>query len=161
MTTSISKQYKELKAKHPDRLLLFRCGDFYETYNEDADTVGKVLGITVSTSTWDNTHMAGFPHHALDTYLPRLIRAGHRVAICDQLDAPKTLVKRGTPKPKKIQLPDLTKEQYDLLCECIRYRAADNDKERQDAASRGIKSAYYDNLDERLSELKTRLYHLK
>lgn len=161
MTTSISKQYKELKKKHPDALLLFRCGDFYETYNEDADTAGKVLGITVSTSTWDNTHMAGFPHHALDTYLPRLIRAGHRVAICDQFDAPKPLVKRSIAELKNVQLPSLTKEQYDLLCECIRYRAADNDKERNDATCRGFNSAYYDNLAGRLSELKTLLYNLK
>lgn len=84
-----------LKSKHPDALLLFRCGDFYESYDEDAKECAKVLGITL-TKCMDGTVMAGFPHHALDTYLPKLIRAGKRVAICDQLDPPPTpRVKRG------------------------------------------------------------------
>ena len=96
------RQFHDIKAKHPDALLLFRCGDFYETYEKDADNAAKTLGITL---TWRNTNMpdfdtykgamAGFPHHALDTYLPKLIRAGYRVAICDQLEAPKQTVKRG------------------------------------------------------------------
>ena len=96
------KQFHDLKAKHPDAMLLFRCGDFYETYEEDANTAAKVLGIAL---TWRKNHsadfttfkgaMAGFPHHALDTHLPKLIRAGLRVAICDQLEAPQQTVKRG------------------------------------------------------------------
>lgn len=97
------KQFFDLKAKHPDAILLFRCGDFYETYAQDAVEASQILGITLTRrnngkETMPNTEMAGFPHHALDTYLPRLIRAGRRVAICDQLEDPKLtkkLVKRG------------------------------------------------------------------
>ncbi len=96
------KQFFTLKAKHPDALMLFRCGDFYETYCEDAVAAAKILGITLTRrnngGSTGTTEMAGFPHHALDTYLPKLIRAGRRVAICDQLEDPKltkTLVKRG------------------------------------------------------------------
>ncbi len=100
--TPMMKQFYDLKAKNPDALLLFRCGDFYETYADDAVTASKVLGITLTRRNNGkqqvNTEMAGFPFHALDTYLPRLIRAGYRVAICDQLEDPKLtkkLVKRG------------------------------------------------------------------
>lgn len=100
--TPMMKQFFDLKAKHPDAVLLFRCGDFYETYCEDAVTASKILGITLTRrsngATKDGTEMAGFPHHALDTYLPKLVRAGKRVAICDQLEDPKLtkkLVKRG------------------------------------------------------------------
>ncbi|WP_300728077.1 DNA mismatch repair protein MutS [uncultured Bacteroides sp.] len=95
------KQYFDLKAKHPDAIMLFRCGDFYETYSEDAVTASEILGITLTrraNGQSKTVEMAGFPHHALDTYLPKLIRAGRRVAICDQLEDPKTtkkLVKRG------------------------------------------------------------------
>ncbi len=96
------QQFFNLKAKNPDALMLFRCGDFYETYCDDAVEASKILGITLTKrnngATGDVTEMAGFPHHALDTYLPRLVRAGKRVAICDQLEDPKTtkkLVKRG------------------------------------------------------------------
>ncbi|MBW9200303.1 DNA mismatch repair protein MutS [Bacteroidales bacterium SW299] len=95
------KQYFELKAKHPDAIMLFRCGDFYETYSEDAVTAADILGITLTrraNGQSKTVEMAGFPYHALDTYLPKLIRAGRRVAICDQLEDPKTtkkLVKRG------------------------------------------------------------------
>ena len=92
------KQFRELKAKHPETLLLFRCGDFYESYEDDAKECARVLGITLTKRSSDGTAMAGFPHHALDTYLPKLIRAGKRVAICDQLEDPKLtnrLVKRG------------------------------------------------------------------
>lgn len=95
------RQFLDLKKKHPDALLLFRCGDFYETYKEDAEKSSKILGITLtrSTKTKDETGkplaMAGFPYHALDTYLPKLIRAGQRVAICDQIEAPKQTTKRG------------------------------------------------------------------
>ena len=100
--TPMMKQFFTLKAKHPDALMLFRCGDFYETYCEDAVAASKILGITLTRrnngGSTGTTEMAGFPHHALDTYLPKLIRAGRRVAICDQLEDPKltkTLVKRG------------------------------------------------------------------
>ena len=77
--------YHELKEKHPDAILLFRCGDFYETYDDDAIDVAKILSITLCgcSGCWSN--LAGFPHHALDTYLPKLIRAGKRVAICDKI----------------------------------------------------------------------------
>ena len=99
--TPMMKQFFELKAKHPDAIMLFRCGDFYETYSEDAVTASEILGITLTkraNGQGKTVEMAGFPHHALDTYLPKLIRAGRRVAICDQLEDPKTtkkLVKRG------------------------------------------------------------------
>ena len=95
------KQFFELKAKHPDAIMLFRCGDFYETYSEDAVVASEILGITLTkraNGQGKSVEMAGFPHHALDTYLPKLIRAGKRVAICDQLEDPKLtkkLVKRG------------------------------------------------------------------
>ena len=99
--TPMMKQFFDLKAKHPDAVLLFRCGDFYETYCEDAITASKILGITLTrrnNGASAGSEMAGFPHHALDTYLPKLVRAGRRVAICDQLEDPKLtkkLVKRG------------------------------------------------------------------
>jgi DNA mismatch repair protein MutS len=95
------KQFFDLKAKHPDAVLLFRCGDFYETYADDAVAAADILGITLTKRNnggVKSTEMAGFPYHALDTYLPKLIRAGKRVAICDQLEDPKLtkkLVKRG------------------------------------------------------------------
>ena len=79
-------EWKRLKKQHPDAVLLFRCGDFYETYREDAVEVSRTLGITLterSNGTSKGSEMAGFPHYALDTYLPKLIRTGHRVAICD------------------------------------------------------------------------------
>lgn len=88
----IIKQYNDLKQKHPDAMLLFRCGDFYETYKEDAVKASNILGITLTqhSKRMDDEgrplKMAGFPYHALDTYLPKLIRAGERVAICDQIE---------------------------------------------------------------------------
>lgn len=91
----ILKQWRELKTKHPEALLLFRCGDFYETYYEDAKQAADTLGITLTRRSSDKVQMAGFPFHALDTYLPKLIRAGIRVAICDQLEATKATAKRG------------------------------------------------------------------
>ena len=98
--TPLMKQYNHFKAQHPDAILLFRVGDFYETYGEDAVKTSKILGITLTRhgKGASQTELAGFPHHALDTYLPRLVRAGYRVAICEQLEDPKlakTLVKRG------------------------------------------------------------------
>jgi len=101
--TPMMEQFRKIKEQYPDAMLLFRCGDFYETYAEDAVRSSKILGITLThrsngaagTTPMD---MAGFPFHALDTYLPKLVRAGLRVAICDQLEDPKMtkkLVKRG------------------------------------------------------------------
>ena len=101
METPMMKQFMALKAKHPDAILLFRVGDFYETYSQDAIVASEILGITLTrraNGAARTLEMAGFPHHALDTYLPKLVRAGKRVAICDQLEDPKLtkkLVKRG------------------------------------------------------------------
>lgn len=99
--TPLMKQYNQIKAKHPQALLLFRVGDFYETFGEDAIVASKVLGIVLTkrgAGSSSEIELAGFPHHSLDSYLPKLVRAGHRVAICDQLEDPKmtkTIVKRG------------------------------------------------------------------
>ena len=99
--TPLMKQYNTIKAKYPDALLLFRVGDFYETFSEDAIKTATILGIVLTrraNGAATYIELAGFPHHALDTYLPKLVRAGHRVAICDQLEDPKltkTIVKRG------------------------------------------------------------------
>ena len=99
--TPLMKQYFEMKQKHPDAVLLFRVGDFYETFSEDAITASEILGITLTkraNGQASSVELAGFPHHALDTYLPKLVRAGKRVAICEQLEDPKLtkkLVKRG------------------------------------------------------------------
>ena len=99
--TPMMKQFVEIKSQHPDAILLFRVGDFYETFSDDAITASEILGITLTrraNGAAQFVELAGFPHHALDTYLPKLVRAGKRVAICDQLEDPKTtkkLVKRG------------------------------------------------------------------
>jgi len=81
------KQFEELKAKHPDAILLFRCGDSYEAYNEDADDTSDILGLQVNRV--PGVRWTAFPHHQLDTNLPRLVRAGRRIAICDELQPPK------------------------------------------------------------------------
>ena len=93
-------QFNGIKAKHPDALLLFRVGDFYETFGEDAIKTSKILGIVLTSRANGSSkiELAGFPHHSIDTYLPKLVRAGQRVAICDQLEDPKKtkkIVKRG------------------------------------------------------------------
>ena len=99
--TPLMKQYFEMKQKHPDAILLFRVGDFYETFSDDAIVASEILGITLTrraNGAAQYVELAGFPHHALDSYLPRLVRAGKRVAICEQLEDPKLtkkLVKRG------------------------------------------------------------------
>ena len=99
--TPMMKQFNEIKGKHPDAILLFRCGDFYETFSTDAIQASQILGITLTkraNGSGKTIELAGFPHHALDTYLPKLVRAGRRVAICDQLEDPKLtkkIVKRG------------------------------------------------------------------
>ncbi len=118
--TPIMEQYNELKEKHPGVVLLFRIGDFYEAYDEDATKLGKILGITVtrklnSQEKGSDGHapkIAGFPHHALDTYLPKLIRAGERVAICDHLDGTDTVTEEY-PSDEEETKPetDETKEQ--------------------------------------------------
>jgi len=99
-TTPLMQQYNSIKTKHPDALLLFRVGDFYETFGQDAVKASKILGIVLThrNNGGDNTELAGFPHHSLNTYLPKLVKAGERVAICDQLEDPKqtkSIVKRG------------------------------------------------------------------
>ena len=99
--TPLMKQYNAIKAKYPGALLLFRVGDFYETFGDDAIRASKVLDIVLTkraNGSASHIELAGFPHHSLDAYLPRLVRAGHRVAICDQLEDPKSvkgIVKRG------------------------------------------------------------------
>ena len=99
--TPLMKQYNDIKGKYPDAILLFRVGDFYETFGEDAIKASQILGITLTkraNGSASHIELAGFPHHSVDTYLPKLVRAGYRVAICDQLEDPKltkTIVKRG------------------------------------------------------------------
>ncbi len=101
------KQFYDLKAKHPDAVLLFRCGDFYETYCQDAEKASKILGITLTKSSRTKDAdgkplaMAGFPYHALDTYLPKLIREGERVGICDQLESPKRNKEEASPSKEE------------------------------------------------------------
>ena len=93
--TPLMKQYNQIKAKHPQAMLLFRVGDFYETFSEDAVKPSKILGIVLTkrkNGTASHIELAGFPHHSLNTYLPKLVRAGERVAICDQLEDPKTVI---------------------------------------------------------------------
>lgn len=136
------KQFNELKAKHPEALLLFRVGDFYETYDEDAVKAGEILGITVtrkfnSKDKGSDGHalkLAGFPYHALDTYLPKLIRAGMRVAICDQLDSKVTEeypsdehktdeVKEHEESQPSESIDTLKKEIANLRAECEELKA--------------------------------------
>ena len=99
--TPLMKQYRDIKSKYPDSVLLFRVGDFYETFHEDAIIASKVLGIILTkrgAGSNSETKLAGFPYHSLDTYLHKLVKAGHRVAICEQLENPKLtkkIVKRG------------------------------------------------------------------
>src|SRR6186997_1439068 len=99
--TPLMQQHKAIKQKYPDAILLFRVGDFYETFGQDAIVSSRVLGITLTkrnNGSATSSELAGFPHHALDTYLHKLVKAGYRVAICDQLEDPKTvkgIVKRG------------------------------------------------------------------
>ena len=123
------KQYMELKKNHPHEILLFRCGDFYETFNEDAELCANILGITLTKRNakvgrkFTQQPMAGFPHHAIDTYLPKLIRAGHRVAICDQIEDPKKvrhITKRETteetnPKEETKDIKNVLKDILDPL----------------------------------------------
>lgn len=117
--TPLITQYREMKSKHPDAILLFRVGDFYEAFSQDAIDCSEILGITLTRRANGNANsveLAGFPHHALDTYLPRLVRAGRRVGICEQLEDPKLAkktVKRGVTElltPSKVNTPDYSRQ---------------------------------------------------
>ena len=127
--TPMMKQFYDLKAKHPDAIMLFRCGDFYETYSKDAVIASEILGITLTKRNnggkdGEPIEMAGFPYHALDTYLPKLVRAGRRVAICDQLEDPKmtkTLVKRGI---TELVTPGVSMNDNVLTCKENNFLAA-------------------------------------
>ena len=117
---TLISQYEDLKRKHPDALLLFRCGDFYECYDEHAVKAAEVLGITLTVRNSTGRKMAGFPFHALDTYLPKLIRAGLRVAICDQLEEPKGSAKVSEmvePASKKRSDKSAQSEMFDKTSE--------------------------------------------
>jgi DNA mismatch repair protein MutS len=126
--TPLMKQYNQIKARHPQALLLFRVGDFYETFGEDAIKTSKILGIILTkrgAGSSSEIELAGFPHHSLDTYLPKLVRAGQRVAICDQLEDPKmtkTIVKRGVTElvTPGVSFNDqvLDKNKNNFLCSC-------------------------------------------
>ncbi|MBR3021042.1 MAG: hypothetical protein IKH59_01600 [Bacteroidaceae bacterium] len=100
----MKKTFEDMKSRYPDAFLLFRCGDFYEAYNEDAAFGGDVLDITVEQDADDGTPTISFPFHALDINLPRLIRAGKRVAICDRLEKPKEPFKKESKKPEQLCL---------------------------------------------------------
>ena len=106
------KQFNELKAKHPDAVILFRVGDFYESYFDDARKVADATGATLTKrSGEDEYYLTGFPHHALDTYLPKLIRAGLRVAICDDISGPTKIEKRGSDETTEPQVEDADAEE--------------------------------------------------
>lgn len=103
MSKSLMEQFQDIKKQYPDAILIFRCGDFYEIYHEDADKASKVLNITL-TNRGDGVHLCGFPFHALDRYLPKLVRAGFRVAICDKLEEQEKkeqVTKQSNPDMKK------------------------------------------------------------
>lgn len=118
--TPLMTQYREMKKKHPDAILLFRVGDFYETFSQDAINCSEILGITLTRRANGNANsiaLAGFPHHALDTYLPRLVRAGRRVAICEELVDPKLTKRKVTEKitPGQMDIPTQKEENILLI----------------------------------------------
>ena len=123
--TPMMIQFEEMKKKHPDSILLFRVGDFYEVFGDDAKDAADILGITLTTRPADGEkiYLAGFPHHALDTYLPKLVRAGRRVAICEQLEEPRKKVKRGAPEPQPEPqpepMPEPKPEEFQTLAEAL------------------------------------------
>ncbi|HQW96783.1 MAG TPA: DNA mismatch repair protein MutS, partial [Saprospiraceae bacterium] len=124
--TPLMKQYNDIKSKYPDALLLFRVGDFYETFGEDAIKISAILGIILTSRNngGSNVELAGFPHHSLDIYLPRLVREGYRVAICDQLEKPskeKKIVKRGV---TNVITPGLTLDDSILEAKANNYLCA-------------------------------------
>lgn len=143
--TPFMKQFNELKAKHPEAILLFRIGDFYEAYDEDAVKAGEILGITVTRkfnseekgSDGYALRLAGFPHHALDTYLPKLIRAGVRVAICENHDGKSIVTEQAfdeskadkKPQPSEESIDTLKKEIADLRVECEELKAKLHEQE--------------------------------
>ncbi len=122
--TPLMKQYYSVKSKHPDAILLFRVGDFYETFGADAIKASEILGITLTrraNGSASFVELAGFPYHALDTYLPRLVRAGQRVAICEQLEDPKLtkkIVKRGITELVTPGVSCSNKPQMSLAASC-------------------------------------------
>lgn len=105
------KQFNELKAKHPDAVILFRCGDFYESFFDDAKKIADVLGLTLTRQAKTEMDLAGFPYHALDTYLPKLIMAGLRVAICDDISEPVMLKHRGSDETTEPQVEEAQAEE--------------------------------------------------
>lgn len=112
---TMQEQFESIKKQYPDAMLLFRCGDFYEIYNEDAEAASEILHITL-TKRGNGTQMCGFPHHALDSYLPRLVRAGKRVAICDQLEDPEKNApaeKQDTTEHAQTQVNDWSEKMQD------------------------------------------------
>ncbi|HZY86462.1 MAG TPA: DNA mismatch repair protein MutS, partial [Gemmataceae bacterium] len=113
MTTPMMQQYREAKERHPGMILLFRMGDFYETFHEDAEVAARVLGLTL-TSRDKTVPMAGFPHHSLETHLRKLLRAGHRVAVCDQVEDPAQAVKLVRREVTRVVTPGTLTED-DLL----------------------------------------------
>lgn len=125
--TPLMKQYYAMKAKYPDALLLYRMGDFYETFGEDAITTSRILGITLTKRSSGNpgsVELAGFPFHAIDNYLPKLVRAGQRVAICEQLEDPKKtkfLVKRGV---IELVTPGVSYNEYSSDTKCNIFLAS-------------------------------------
>jgi len=123
----IKKQFDELKAKHPDALLLFRLGDFYETYEDDATAAAGILGITLTRQ--NDRNIAGFPYHALDSYLPKLIRAGKRVAICDALETSEGKTEQVA---KTIVTPNNNQEETDMTQEEMTKQIEDVKREAQD-----------------------------
>ena len=104
-SSRLLRQWREIKSQYPDALLLFRAGDFYEVYNEDAEVACKILGIVKTKRGKSNIPFAGFPFHVLDEYLPRLVRAGHRVAICDKIEEPnhKNIIRKSKNHYKQIK----------------------------------------------------------
>ncbi len=137
-SSPLMKQYYDFKNQHPNTTLLFRCGDFYECYEEDASDVSRIVGITLSTQaitgSSERLKYAGFPYHALDVYLPKLLRAGKRVAIVDQLEAPKPQKKRGIIDMvgatrhtlSRDDLQDLYRKLDNFLADCTLEEAEEN-----------------------------------
>ena len=120
--TPLMKQYEEMKRKHPDAVLLFRVGDFYETFSDDAIVASDILGITLTrraNGANNYVELAGFPHHALDTYLPKLVRAGKRVAICEQIQSP--LIQKKMGKSAVTELLTLSLKKLPMLF-CFNYQ---------------------------------------
>lgn len=174
---TIQEQFNDIKKQYPDALLLFRCGDFYETYNEDAQEASKILGITLTGRTGKTpteiTPLAGFPFHALDTYLPKLVRAGKRVAICDQFEDPKLTektVKRGVTElvaaePAQQEEPNQPKQEPRQLtlfnAEPSDYILHFRDEVAKAILTNNFRSCLAENAAEAANTLVYRLYGIK